>query len=130
VRGFIDMQLKNAENLTVLRIFLTELCYFFYQFYCFPKIAVTDFIIQGGSDISGTLSKLHRSIIKSYFSLILSRQTVSPVCRIINKTNRHILAKINQQEATRAETVFGLRAGRTSKEITSYGDFSKNTFLR
>ncbi len=90
--------------------------------------------VQGGSDISGTLSKLHRSIIKSYFSLILSRQTVSPVCRIINKTNRHILAKINQQEATRAETVFGLRAGRTSKEVSitiySYGDFRKNTFLR
>ncbi len=35
---------------------------------------------------------------------------------------------MNQQEATRAGTVSGLRARRTVKEIMSYGDFSKNTF--
>jgi hypothetical protein len=34
---------------------------------------------------------------------------------------------MNQQEATRAEAVSWLRAGRTVKEIMSYGDFNKNT---
>jgi hypothetical protein len=33
---------------------------------------------------------------------------------------------VNQQEATKAGTVSGLRAGRTVKEIISYGDFSKH----
>jgi hypothetical protein len=37
-------------------------------------------------------------------------------------------AKMNPQEATRAGTVSGLRAGRTMEEIMSYGDFCKNTF--
>jgi hypothetical protein len=36
---------------------------------------------------------------------------------------------MNQQEATRAGTVSGLRAGRTVKEIMSYGDFSKKTYF-
>ncbi len=44
--------------------------------------------VQGGSDISGTLSKLHRSIKNTYFSLILSRQTVSAVFKIINKKKK------------------------------------------
>jgi hypothetical protein len=61
--------------------------------------------IQGGSAISGTLSKLHHGIKKSYFLLILSRQTVYAVCRITNKTNRHIPARMNQPEAIRAGTV-------------------------
>jgi hypothetical protein len=34
---------------------------------------------------------------------------------------------MNLQEATRAGAVFWLRAGRTVKEIMSYGDFNKNT---
>jgi hypothetical protein len=85
--------------------------------------------IQGGSDISGTLSKLHHCIKKSYFSLNLSRQTVSAGCPIIEKTNRHIPAKINKREAIRAGIVSGLRAGCTVKVIMSYGDFSKKTFF-
>ena len=38
---------------------------------------------------------------------------------------------MNQQEATRAGTVSGLRAGSTVKDITvlSYGDFSKKTVI-
>jgi hypothetical protein len=60
-----------------------------------------------------TLSKLHHGIKKSYFLLILSHQTLFAVCRIINKTNRHIPARMNQPEAIRAGTVSGLRAGRT-----------------
>jgi hypothetical protein len=35
--------------------------------------------IQGGSDISGTLSKLHRCVRKTYFLLFPSGQTVSNV---------------------------------------------------
>jgi hypothetical protein len=34
---------------------------------------------------------------------------------------------MNQQEATRAVMVCGLRAGRTMKEIMSYGNISKST---
>jgi len=41
--------------------------------------------IQGGSDISGTLSKLHRRIKKSYFFLIISHKTVSALFRNGNK---------------------------------------------
>ncbi len=85
--------------------------------------------IQGGSDISGTLSKLHHCIKKSYFSLILSRQTASAGWPIIDKQNRHIPAKMNQLEAIRAGTVSGLRAGRTVKVIMSYGDFRKKRFF-
>ncbi len=44
------------------------------------------------------------------------------------KKTRYIPAKMNLKEDTRARTVSGLPAGRTVKEITSYGDFSKNTF--
>ncbi len=36
---------------------------------------------------------------------------------------------MNQQEATRAGTFSGLRAGSTVKEIMSYGDFSKKTYF-
>ncbi len=36
---------------------------------------------------------------------------------------------MNQQEATRAGAVSWLRAGRTVKEIMSYGDFNKNTVV-
>jgi hypothetical protein len=37
--------------------------------------------IQGGSDISGTLSKLHCRIKKSYFLLIISHKTFSALFR-------------------------------------------------
>ncbi len=46
------------------------------------------FSIQGGSDISGTLSKLHHCFKKSHFSLILSRLTVSECWWIINKNKQ------------------------------------------
>jgi hypothetical protein len=86
-------------------------------------------IYKGGSDISGTLSKLHHCIKKSYFSLILSRQTVSAGWPIIDKTKGHSPAKVNQLEAIRAGIVSGLRDGHTVKVIMSYGDFSKKTFF-
>jgi hypothetical protein len=44
--------------------------------------------LQGVSDISGTLSKLHYSIKKSAFLLILSQQTISAVCRTICKNKQ------------------------------------------
>jgi hypothetical protein len=43
------------------------------------------------------------------------------------KRKRRILAKMNQQEATKAGSLSVLRAGRTVKEIMSYGDFRKKT---
>ena len=44
--------------------------------------------VQGGSDISGTLSKLHCHIKKLLFWKILLPQTVSAVCRSINKNKK------------------------------------------
>ncbi len=84
--------------------------------------------IQGGSDISGTLSKPHRCIKKSYiFPIILHKP--SQLCVLAEtKTNRHGLAKVNRQEAPRAVIVYGLRAGWTLKEIISHEDIKKNTF--
>jgi hypothetical protein len=93
------------------------------------KSGIYIYNIQGGSDISGTLSKLHHCIKKLYFSLILLRQTVSAGCPIIHIKNRHIPAKMSQLEAIRAGIVSGLRAGGTVKVIMSYGDFSKQTFF-
>ncbi len=67
--------------------------------------------IQGGSDISGTLSKLHCCIKKSYFLLIISHKTVLLFLEVETKLNRHVPENINQQEATRAAIVSKLRAG-------------------
>jgi hypothetical protein len=50
--------------------------------------------IQGGSDISGTLSKLHCRTEKHFFLLILLLQTVSAVCRSINKNNNTHSSKV------------------------------------
>ncbi len=44
--------------------------------------------IKGGSDISGTLSKLHRHIKKFLFWKFLLPETVSDVCRSINKNKK------------------------------------------
>ncbi len=41
--------------------------------------------VQGGSDIFGTLSKLHYSNKKSSYLLILSRQNILAVCQAISK---------------------------------------------
>jgi hypothetical protein len=60
--------------------------------------------VQGGSDISGTLSKLHHCIKKSYFSLIFSRQNVSAGCPIIDK-NKQILS--GKDESSLGRYVFG-----------------------
>ncbi len=50
--------------------------------------------IQGGSDISGTLSKLHCRIEKHFFLSILLLQTVSAVCRSINTNNNTHSSKV------------------------------------
>jgi hypothetical protein len=84
--------------------------------------------LQGGSDISGTLLKLHHCVKKSYFLLFPLGQPSQMFAESWKKRTRYITAKMNLQEATRAGTVSGLRAGFTVKEIMSYGDFSKNTF--
>ncbi len=44
--------------------------------------------IQGGSDISGTLSKLHCCIEKKKFLLIILPQTISAVCWSINESKK------------------------------------------
>jgi hypothetical protein len=67
--------------------------------------------IQGGSDKSGPLSKPHRLVKKSYILLIISLKPSQIFVEAETKTNRHFPTNINQQEATRAVIVFGLRAG-------------------
>jgi hypothetical protein len=51
-------------------------------------------IVQGGSDISGTLSKLHCRIEKHFFLLIILHQIVSAICRSINKNNNTDWSKV------------------------------------
>ena len=60
--------------------------------YSITYLFIACLLLQGGSNISGTLSKLHHCIKKSYFSLILSRQTVSADCPSQIKINRHCAA--------------------------------------
>jgi hypothetical protein len=85
--------------------------------------------VQGGSDISGTLSKLHRGNKKSYFLLIISRKTGLALFRSGNKKNRHIPANINQQKATRAVIVSRVRAGLTVIKMISIKT-SKGTLFK
>jgi hypothetical protein len=49
--------------------------------------------VQGGSDISGTLSKLHSRIKKSSFLLIILLKTVSALCRSGKKNKQKLSAK-------------------------------------
>jgi hypothetical protein len=75
-----------------------------------PTFLPLNDILQGGSDISGTLSKLHRRIKKSTCFQIFCAKLSQLSVEAETKTNRHIPAKINQQEATRAVIVSRLRA--------------------
>jgi hypothetical protein len=49
--------------------------------------------VQGGSAISGTLSKLHRRNKKSNFLLIISHKTVSALFRSGNKNKQTLSRK-------------------------------------
>jgi hypothetical protein len=86
--------------------------------------------VQGGSDISGTLSKLHRRIKKSTFLLIISCLTVSALCRSGNKNKQTHSGK---NKSTRSyETYHSLQAsrrGRTMRKIMNYEDIKKGTVL-
>jgi hypothetical protein len=78
----------------------------------FPKGKTSaDRTVQGGSDKSGQLSKPHHLVKKSYILLIISLKPSQIFVEAETKTNRHFPTNINQQEATRAVIVFGLRAG-------------------
>jgi hypothetical protein len=83
--------------------------------------------LQGGSDISGTLSKLHYSIKKSSFLSILSLQTISALCQTICK-NKQTHSGIDELAGTFKRRDF-LRTsrGRTEKQMMSYRDINKNT---
>ncbi len=50
--------------------------------------------IQGGSDKSGPLSKLHCRIEKHFLLLIILHQIVSAICRSINKNNTTHWSKV------------------------------------
>jgi hypothetical protein len=76
--------------------------------------------VQGGSDISGTISMLHRRLKKESFLLIFSAKPTQLSAETKLKTNSHIPAKMNQQEGIGAGTVFRLCAGYTMIEIKSF----------
>jgi hypothetical protein len=84
--------------------------------------------IQGGSDISGTLSKLHHRLKKSTFLLIILRKTVSAICRSGNKNKQTHSGK---NKSTRSyETCHSLQASRrgsTMRKIMNYEDIKKST---
>jgi hypothetical protein len=66
---------------------------FYHSVHLAPAIYVPPFCpptiyVQGGSDISGTLSKLHHCIKKSYFLLIISHKTVLALFRSGNKNKQ------------------------------------------
>jgi hypothetical protein len=67
-------------------------------------------LIQGGSDISGTLSKLHRRFKKQLFYSLFRAKLSQLFVEMETKTNRHVPAKINLQKAVRAIIVSRLRA--------------------
>jgi hypothetical protein len=54
---------------------------------------VFNITVQGGSDISGTLSKLHSRIKKSSFLLIILHKTVSALCKSGKENKQKLSAK-------------------------------------
>jgi hypothetical protein len=52
--------------------------------------------VQGGSDISGTLSKPHFYIKNTYILLIILRKCPQLFVKEETITNRHVPAKVNQ----------------------------------
>ncbi len=77
----------------IYRVFLIAINSHIYRFalgFLFLQSHATSYIflqsvtVQGGSDISGTTSKLHRYI-KKIFLLIILLKSISAVCRRVNK---------------------------------------------
>jgi hypothetical protein len=69
---------------------------------------------QGASDISGTLSKLHRRIEKSFFYYLFRAQLSQLFVEAETKINRNFPPKMNEQEATKAMIVSSARIYRPS----------------
>jgi hypothetical protein len=81
--------------------------------------------IQGGSDISGTLSMLHCRIKQKSILLFFSAKPSQLSAETYIKTNSRIPAKMNQQEGAGAGTLSGLCAGHTMIESKSYWKHQK-----
>jgi hypothetical protein len=82
--------------------------------------------LQGGSDISGTLSKLHIPTGKKIiFLIIILRKTISALCRSRNENKQ-----THSSKATRAVIVSILCAGWTMKEIMNREEIKKDVFKR
>jgi hypothetical protein len=91
------------------------------------KIDVVIMIIQGGSDISGTLSKLHCHIKKLFFKTILLPQTFLAICRSINKNKKSHSGKDKSTGSYKSR--YSLRTSRRTycEEVMSYGNIKKST---
>jgi hypothetical protein len=75
--------------------------------------------VQGGRDISGTLSKLHCRIEKHFFIYSFMLQTVSAVCRSINKNNNTHSSKVDEPKESipPANVHVALRAGTSNRVV-------------
>jgi hypothetical protein len=74
--------------------------------------------VQGGSDKSGTLSKLHHRSKNNFFKLIFSLKTVSSLLRSGNK-NKQILSSIYQSTGS-CESCHSLQASRRAYRGRDY----------
>ncbi len=83
--------------------------------------------IQGGSDISGTLSKLHCHIKQLFFLTILLPQTFSAIFRSINKNKKTHSGKDNSTGSYKS--CYSLRTSRRTycEEVMSNGNIKKST---
>jgi hypothetical protein len=91
-------------------------------------VLTVDLAIQGGSDISGTLSKLHCRIKTKIFLTILLPQTFSAICLSINKNKKTHSGKDKSTGSYKSR--YSLRTSRQTycEEVMSYGT-SKRALL-
>jgi hypothetical protein len=106
---------------------LASSIYYFLRRHLFKIPTATGTHIQGGSAISGTLSKLHCHIKKLFFKTILLPQTFSAIFRSINKIKKTHSGKDKATGSYKSR--YSLRTSRRTycEEVMSYENIKKST---